>query len=108
MSTTTVPFIIPMGQANSLVIHERATAIDGSAGASWACMDILQDGPIEDPFASFREAGGSINLEGGYLVALGGLAHTGSGLTAMLTIVGAALVAAGSMLVRLGSTRRQD
>ena len=107
-STTEVPFIIPMGHANSLVIHERATAVDGSAGASWACMDILQERPIENPFASFREAGGSINLEGDYLVALGGLAHTGSDLTAMLTIVGAALVVAGSILVRLGSTRRQD
>jgi hypothetical protein len=37
-STATVPFAIPAGAAQSIVIHEKPTAADGTAGGRFACI----------------------------------------------------------------------
>jgi Cu-Zn family superoxide dismutase len=37
-STATVPFSIPAGAAQAIVIHEKATAADGTAGGRFACI----------------------------------------------------------------------
>jgi Cu/Zn superoxide dismutase len=41
---TVVPFVIPAGAVNSLVIHEMSTAPNGAAGARWACLPVVVQG----------------------------------------------------------------
>lgn len=40
VASTTVPFVIPAGAAQSVVIHATPTAPDGSAGARMACLPV--------------------------------------------------------------------
>ena len=93
-----VPFMIPAGAVNSLVIHEMATAPDGAAGARWACLPVIvQDStPPSAPTAAVTSAAPSTAEPSSS--ADTSLAVTGAE-TSYLAASGLALVAIGAALV---------
>jgi Cu/Zn superoxide dismutase len=40
MASAVVPFVVPPGAAHSIVVHERPTAPDGTAGGRLACLPV--------------------------------------------------------------------